>query len=67
LGLAGLFLPFLQGILFLVIGVLLLARESMWVKRKLVLLRRRYPDLAAKFAAVGHQARAFIDRRRPGK
>ena len=62
LGLAGLFLPFLQGILFLVIGVLLLARESMWVKRRMVRLRRRYPGMAAKFTAASAQAHEFLRR-----
>ena len=50
----------MQGILFLVIGILLLARESMWVKRRLVRLRQRYPGLAAKFAAASHRAREII-------
>lgn len=62
LGLAGLFLPFLQGILFLVVGVLLLARESMWVKRRMVQLRRRYPGMAAKFTAASAQAKEFLRR-----
>ncbi|NKB48346.1 MAG: hypothetical protein GKS02_03165 [Alphaproteobacteria bacterium] len=67
LGLVGLFLPFLQGILFLVVGVLLLARESEWVRRVLLRLRRRYPGLAAKFTAVSHKARQFIGRFRRGR
>ena len=66
LGLAGLFLPILQGILFLAIGVVLLARESMWVKRVLVRLRRRYPETADKFAAASRRAHDWIDRHRPG-
>jgi hypothetical protein len=52
----------LQGILFLVIGVLLLARESMWLKRVMVRLRRRYPGMAAKFTTVSRDAREFLDR-----
>ena len=43
LGIAGLFLPFLQGFLFLFIGVLLLSRESEIVRRQLERLRERYP------------------------
>ena len=61
-GLAGLFLPFLQGILFLAIGIVLLARQSIWVKRKLVRLRRRYPETAATFAAASRRAHEFADR-----
>ena len=45
LGIAGLFLPFLQGILFLLVGVLLLSRESEWARRHLDRLRARYPML----------------------
>ena len=44
------------------LGILLLARESMWVKRRIVRLRRRYPVLAAKFAEVSHRARETIHR-----
>jgi uncharacterized membrane protein YbaN (DUF454 family) len=61
-GIAGLFLPFLQGILFLAIGVVLLARQSIWIKRKLVRLRRRYPETAAKFAAASQRAHDFANR-----
>lgn len=46
LGIAGLFLPFLQGILLLVAGVWVLSRESAWVRRRLDRLRARYPRLA---------------------
>jgi uncharacterized protein len=45
LGIAGLFLPFLQGILFLFVGVLLLSRESEWARRHLDRMRARYPKL----------------------
>ncbi|MEX2644007.1 MAG: PGPGW domain-containing protein [Acetobacterales bacterium] len=45
LGIVGLVLPFLQGILFLAIGVYLLSLESVWVKRRLDRLEQRYPQL----------------------
>jgi len=48
-GFAGLFLPILQGILFLLIGTLLLAGDSIWVRRKIASLNRRYPDAYAQF------------------
>jgi uncharacterized membrane protein YbaN (DUF454 family) len=44
LGIVGLFLPILQGILFIAIGLLILSRESPWAKKILVKLRRRYPE-----------------------
>lgn len=45
LGIAGLFLPFLQGILFLLIGLLILSKESVIAHRCLETLKRRYPKL----------------------
>ena len=43
LGIVGLFLPFLQGVLFLFIGLMLLSRESEIVRRQLERARARYP------------------------
>jgi len=43
LGLLGLFLPILQGLLFLAIGLYLLSLEVGWVRRLLHRLRARYP------------------------
>jgi len=48
-GIAGLFLPILQGILFLIIGTLLLAGDSIWVRRKIAGLKTRYPESYATF------------------
>jgi uncharacterized membrane protein YbaN (DUF454 family) len=41
LGMVGLFLPFLQGILFILIGLTLLSRDSARAKRLLTWLRAR--------------------------
>ena len=46
LGIAGLFLPFLQGILFLAIGISLLASEIYWVRIRVERARARYPKAA---------------------
>ncbi len=43
LGILGLFLPILQGILFLVISALLLAPDVPFIRRLLKKLRRKYP------------------------
>lgn len=43
LGVAGLFLPILQGILFIIVGLLILAPESRRIQRLLDKLRERYP------------------------
>lgn len=48
LGVLGLFLPVLQGILFLLIGFILLSRESRWARRQLDKLKTRYPGFAEK-------------------
>ena len=49
LGILGLFLPILQGILFLLIGFILLSRESEWACRQLDRLKTRYPRFAEKY------------------
>lgn len=43
LGIIGLFLPILQGILFLLIGLLVLSKESKLAKSLLHRLQERYP------------------------
>jgi hypothetical protein len=45
LGVLGLFLPFLQGILFLLIGLIILARHAPWAERLLGYLREKSPTL----------------------
>ena len=45
LGIAGLFLPILQGILFLMVGLFLLSKKAPWARRLLNRLRSRYPRL----------------------
>ncbi|WP_418791576.1 PGPGW domain-containing protein [Phosphitispora sp. TUW77] len=49
LGIAGLFLPFLQGILFLLIGLYLLSHESRWAKTQLHKIKKRHPVLYGRF------------------
>lgn len=46
LGVVGLFLPFLQGILFLIIGLTLLSSESDRARRLLAWLRRQISNRA---------------------
>ncbi|MEK9645151.1 MAG: PGPGW domain-containing protein [Alphaproteobacteria bacterium] len=58
LGILGIFLPILQGILFLMIGMFLLSRESDWAKAKLEALKEKYPKFAAKY----DEAEAAADR-----
>lgn len=56
LGIAGLFLPFLQGILFLLIGLYLLSKTSPLAKKILNHLQARFPRFARqldRFTARG--------------
>lgn len=49
LGILGLFLPVLQGILFLLIGLYLLSSTSPWAERLLNKLKERFPKIAGTF------------------
>ena len=66
LGIAGLFLPILQGILFLVIGLLILSSESEWAHRLVQRLRQRFPAAARAFDDGEERARRWLHRLRPG-
>jgi len=56
LGLVGLFLPLLQGILFLTVGVIILTSRSPRVRWLVLQLGRRYPKLRHTLAAAKRQA-----------
>lgn len=62
LGVAGLFLPVLQGILFLVIGTILLSRVSPRTRLTRLKLRRRFPEWAKTYDAYEHRARRWLRR-----
>ena len=68
-GIVGLFLPVLQGVLFLLIGLAILSTESRTARYYLLRLRRRYPRLAHKLDEAERRARdlyARILRRKGG-
>ncbi len=48
-GVVGIFLPVLQGILLLLIGFILLSRESALAQRQVAKLKTRYPKFAEKY------------------
>ncbi len=54
LGIVGLFLPVLQGILFIVIGLTLLSSEYVWSRKLLAALHAKFPKIsrAAKLAMI---------------
>ncbi|MEQ8388871.1 MAG: DUF454 family protein [Alphaproteobacteria bacterium] len=62
LGVAGIFLPILQGILFLLVGLWILSTESPRAKRWLDQLRRRYPRLSGKLDEAHAIAGKKLDR-----
>jgi hypothetical protein len=64
LGVAGLALPFLQGLLFIALGILLLARDFPLFRRIARQLRVRFPRIAAT-ADRGRGRIVHILRRRP--
>src|SRR5262245_4151221 len=49
LGIAGLFLPILQGILFILIGLFILSSVAPWAERLLNRLRKRFPRISRQF------------------
>ena len=62
LGIAGIFLPILQGILFLLIGLALLSMESETARRLLHKLRARFPGISAKIDVAERRAKEKWER-----
>lgn len=62
LGIAGLFLPVLQGILFLLIGLFILSTEYVWAHHLLTKLKQRFPGIARHFDAAREKAEAKMAR-----
>ena len=59
IGVLGIFLPILQGILFLVIGILLLSRESEWAQERIERAKRRWPAFGRKYDEAEGAANRF--------
>ena len=57
LGILGLFLPILQGILFLLVGLLILSSVSPRAARLLHWLRRRFPRISDKMDEAAPKAK----------
>lgn len=62
LGIAGLFLPVLQGILFIAVGLIILSRVHPWARAFTVRLRRRFPALNRVHQAARDRARNWLHR-----
>ncbi|NNC24309.1 hypothetical protein HKX41_09100 [Salinisphaera sp. USBA-960] len=57
LGIAGVILPILQGVLFLVVAMLLLAPYSVFVQRQQARFEARFPGLSARARGVVERIR----------
>ena len=62
LGMVGLFLPILQGILFLLIGLVILSSEYVWAHSLLTKLRKRFPKISAHVHDASEKARSWVNR-----
>lgn len=62
LGVAGLLLPFLQGVLFLLVGLAILSTEYVWAHNVLQKLRRRFPSLSRWLDTARVRAGAWLKR-----
>jgi uncharacterized protein (TIGR02611 family) len=62
LGILGLFLPILQGILVILIGLLILSGVSPWAARVLHWLRRKFPRISNKLDEATPKAKQAQER-----
>lgn len=60
LGIVGLFLPVLQGILFLLVGLVILSTEYHWARRLLAYVRSRFPKLDSVIKAAHDKAASIL-------
>ncbi len=61
-GIAGLFLPVLQGILFIVIGLIILSTEYVWAHKLLQKLKNRFPKIAHVSEEAAQKAEKWFHR-----
>ena len=62
LGVAGLFLPILQGILFLLIGLFILSSEYVWAHHLLRRLKEKFPQAGKHMDRAAAKAKDWQDR-----
>jgi uncharacterized protein len=62
LGIVGLFLPILQGILFLLVGLIILSTQYVLAHKLLDRLRRRFPKLGGTAEPASAKALAWLRR-----
>jgi uncharacterized membrane protein YbaN (DUF454 family) len=62
LGVVGLFLPVLQGVLFLLVGLFILSSEYVWAHRLLQKVRNRFPTVALRCEEASRKAHDWLER-----
>ncbi|HYA02644.1 MAG TPA: hypothetical protein VEI04_05980 [Syntrophobacteria bacterium] len=62
LGVIGLFLPILQGILFILIGLALVFPRNRYVEKLIAWARNRWPNQATRMDAWNDRLRVFLPR-----
>src|SRR5437016_7950713 len=62
LGIAGLFLPILQGMLFLLVGLMILSSGYVWAHHLLERLREKFPSISHKADQAAEKAAAWMRR-----
>ena len=62
LGILGLFLPVLQGVLFLLVGLIILSSEYVWAHRLLTKVRERFPKIGRTADLANEKASAWLRR-----
>jgi uncharacterized protein len=62
LGVLGLFLPILQGILFLLVGLMILSSEYAWAHKLLQRIRSRFPKISRKADEASAKASLWMRR-----
>jgi len=61
LGVLGLVLPFLQGVLFIMIGLIILSRHAPWAHRALDRIRTRFPQAAGMIDKAEALAERWVE------
>lgn len=63
-GIIGLFLPVLQGVLFILVGLIILSAEYHWARRLLEIVRKRFPSVARRSQEASARAKRWLHRLR---
>jgi uncharacterized membrane protein YbaN (DUF454 family) len=61
-GIVGLFLPFLQGILFILVGLVILSSQYAWARLLLTKVRKRFPKVGRLADQAAAKAATWLKR-----